>query len=47
MIQTTVTTPRTKLYNLSNDELINPHLVIADLFSSYPHEKIKELMWEW
>jgi hypothetical protein len=34
-------------YKLSTEEIQNPHLVLSDLFCSFPHSKIKELLWEW
>ncbi|PQV59471.1 hypothetical protein CLV53_11832 [Sediminibacterium magnilacihabitans] len=34
-------------YNLSTEEIQNSHLVLSDLFCSFPHSKIKELLREW
>ncbi|MBN8720487.1 MAG: hypothetical protein J0H85_13630 [Sediminibacterium magnilacihabitans] len=34
-------------YKLSEEEIQNPYIVLSDFFCSYPHSKIKELLWVW
>lgn len=34
-------------YRLSVEKIQNPHLVLSELFCSFPHSKIRELLWEW